>query len=199
MQAVRVFAVGSNTEKVIDPKGQEASFRTVSVLVKPEQARHLIGAMEIGKVTLTLRHPNEPIDEKSGDAVTPLPDILKANSLDNTEEIQPQKVASAPAGPSLLDTFGKAFATLAEKHKNAKPEEAHVDDSHTMHIYTNSEVKQYQWQDREGMPQESTLFSAGVAGPSSSPAPAPAAGAGNMHRPGYLLERRPVWMTETSR
>ena len=35
------------------------------MLVTPEQARHLIGAMDIGKVKLTLRHPNEPIDAKS--------------------------------------------------------------------------------------------------------------------------------------
>jgi pilus assembly protein CpaB len=202
MQAVRIFAVGSNTEKVIDPKGGEASFRTVSVLVTPEQARHLIGAMDIGKVKLTLRHPNEPIDTKS-DPVTPLPDILKANSFDSQEQIQPQQTASnavpAAGEPSLLSTFGTAFERLAKTAQNIKPEQVAADSGHKMHIYTNSDVKEYLWQDRNGMPQESTVFSAGVSGPSSAPAPAPAAGAGATNRPGYLLERRPVWMTETPR
>jgi len=198
MQAVRVFAVGSNIEKASDPKGGEIAFRTVSLIVTPEQMRELIGAAAIGKITLGLRHPNEPIDEKG--SVTPLADILKANSLDSTEEIQPQNVvpnaAPAAAGPSIVDTIGKAFEAL----KNApKPEHTSADTGHKMHIYTNSEVKEYSWQDRNGLPQESTVFSAGVSGSSSTPAPAPAAGAGVNNRPSYLLERRPVWMTKTPR
>jgi pilus assembly protein CpaB len=201
MQAVRVFSVGVNTEKAVDTKGQVEAFRTVSVLVTPEQARHLIGAMEIGKVTLSLRHPNEPIDIKSGD-VTPLPDILKANSLDNTEDIQPQKVAMSPAaaqGPSLLEQLSGVIGAVGRKVGQA-PAATEPETGYKMHIYTNSEVKEYQWQDRNGMPQESTIFSTGTAGPSSAPAPAAAVGAGaNNNRPGYLLERRPVWMTETPR
>jgi len=204
MKAVRVFAVGSNTEKVIDPKGQEAAFRTVSLLVTPEQMRDLTGAIQIGRVTLALRHPNETGDDK-GDGVTPLADILKGTS-DDTEEEQSSSTAvaqvpAAPAGPGFLDMLSKGMEAVAKASKNAGENvpAVEVDPGYTMHIYTNSEVKQYQWQNREGMPQESTVFSAGVAGPSSSPAPAPAAGAGNTHRPSYLLERRPVWMTEQAR
>jgi hypothetical protein len=199
MQAVRVFEVGANTEKIVDPKGGESAFRTVSVLVTPEQVRHLVGALEIGKVTLSLRHPNEPVEEGK-DSVTPLPDILKANSLDSNEEIQPQIASPTPApaaGPSLVDQIGNAFKNF--KAPETKP--AATDDvGYTMHIYTNADVKQYQWQDRNGMPQESTVFSAGTSGGGSpAPSPAPAAGAGASNRPGYLLERRPVWMTETPR
>ncbi|QDU25952.1 hypothetical protein ETAA8_10240 [Anatilimnocola aggregata] len=199
MRAVRVFAVGSNTEKVIDPKGQEATFRTVSLLVKPEQMRDLTGAIQIGRVTLALRHPNETGDEKE-DGVTPLADILKGNSLDSEEEETPE-VAEAPAapanGPGLLDMLSKGMQAVAKASQNIEPTVApEPDTGYTMHIYTNSEVKQYQWQNRTSMPQESTVFSAGPSGSSSPPASVPAAGAGNIHRPGYLLERRPVWMTE---
>jgi pilus assembly protein CpaB len=206
MQAVRVFAVGAKIDKDNDAKTADAQFRTISLLVTPEQMRHLTGAIQIGKIGLALRNPNEPLDEK-GDAVTPLPDILKGNALDSGEQEPAPQVATqspaptAPANPTggLLEMFAGGMKMIGSKMQEGTPVEAKPATGYTMHIYTNSEVKQYDWQNREGMPQESTVFSAGAAGPSSSPPPAPAAGAGVNHRPGYLLERRPSWMTEHAR
>ncbi|WP_254510788.1 Flp pilus assembly protein CpaB [Anatilimnocola floriformis] len=202
MQAVRVFSVGAKIDKEVDPKAAESQFRTISLLVTPEQVRHLAGAVQIGKLSFTLRNPNEPIDEDAP-GVTSLPDILKGNAIASGEEQpaptapQPAPAPAAPAGSSLTDIFGKVIDGL----KTMKPPavEAQPNSGYKMHIYTNSEVKQYEWQDRNGMPQESTLFSTGSAGPSSSPAAAPAAGAGVNHRPGYLQERRAGWMTENAR
>lgn len=207
MQAVRIFAVGAKVEKDVDPKGAEAQFRTVSLLVTPEQMRHLTGAAQIGKIGLALRNPNEPIDESGGSGVTPLSEILRGNTLDSGETEVTAPVATAPvapapapaaSGPSFLEMLGSAIKTAAN---NTKQPEAEPQSGYTMHIYTNSEVKQYQWQNREGMPQESTVFqAAGGSGGSAPPAAAPAAaGTGPNHRPGYLLERRPGWMTETPR
>lgn len=205
MQAVRIFAVGAKVEKDVDPKGAEAQFRTVSLLVTPEQMRHLTGAAQIGKIGLALRNPNEPIDE-TGSAVTPLSEILRGNTLDSGETEVTAPVATAPvtptpapaaSGPSFLEMLGQAMQTAAN---NTKPE-AEPQSGYTMHIYTANEVKQFQWQSRDGMPQESTVFqAAGGSGGSAPPAVAPAAtGTGPNHRPGYLLERRPSWMTETPR
>jgi pilus assembly protein CpaB len=207
MQAVRVFSVGAKISKDVDPKAAESQFRTISLLVTPEQVRHLAGAVQIGKLSFTLRNPNEPIDDTDGSGVTPLPEILKGNAVSSGDlDPGPQPVAmqapapvapAAPPGNSLVDMFnaaGKVFANMKPPEVAAEPGAGY-----TMHIYTNSDVKQYQWQDRNGMPQESTIFSTGSAGSSSSPAPAPAAGAGVNNRPGYLLERRPSWMTESAR
>ncbi len=208
MQAVRVFAVGAKIDKDNDAKTADAQFRTISLLVTPEQMRHLTGAIQIGKIGLALRNPNEPIDEKDA-SVTPLPEILKGGALDNGEDVGPQQVATqapaaapaAAANPTggLLEMFANAANVIGSKMQEGTPVEPKADNGYTMHIYTNSEVKKFQWDDRNGMPQESTVFSAGSAGPSSSPPPAPAAGAGVNHRPGYLLERRPSWMTESAR
>jgi pilus assembly protein CpaB len=213
MQAVRIFAVGSKVEKDIDPKGTEAQFRTVSLLVTPEQMRHLTGAAQIGKIGLALRNPNEPIDE-SGKGVTPLSEILRGRPLDSGETTSTAHLASIPAdqppaenhnsGPSLLQMLGEAMKTAATNIKNQPEAEAQT--GYTMHIYTNNEVKQYQWHSRDGMPQESTVFTAAGSSGGSAPASAPAAVTGPNHRPswapggpGYLLERRPSWMTETAR
>jgi pilus assembly protein CpaB len=200
MQAVRVFSVGAKIEKDIDPKGQESQFRTISLLVTPEQVRDLAGAVQIGKLSFTLRNSNEPINDETG--VTKLNDILKGTTTDSgATEVATTPSAPAPApaptGPSLLEQFASAL-------KNAKPPqqaETEPQTGYTMHIYTPNEVKQFQWQSREGTPQESTVFSAaGSSGSSAPPSAAPAAaGTGPSHRPGYLLERRPFWMTETPR
>lgn len=207
MQAVRVFSVGAKIDKEVDPKAGESQFRTISLLVTPEQVRHLAGAVQIGKLSFTLRNPNEPIADESG--VTPLPDILKGSAVASGEEqtsplaTQQTSVPASPVAPTTAPGGGllEMFASAAKGIAKMKPPEAEAQAStgYTMHIYTNSEVKQYQWQDREGMPQESTIFSAGTSGPSSAPAPAPAAGAGLNQRPSYLLERRQSWMTETPR
>jgi pilus assembly protein CpaB len=208
MQAVRVFAVGAKIEKDIDPKNADAQFRTISLLVTPEQMRHLTGAVQIGKIGLALRNPNEPVDDKEGGGVTPLPEILKGGALYNGEDPGPQVAVQtsvpAPAAPvnpagGLLEMFAGGLKMMGSKMEQGLPVEAKPDTGHEMLIYTNSEVKKFQWDDRNGLPQESTVFSAGTAGPSSSPPPAPAAGAGVNHRPGSLLERRPSWMTEHAR
>ncbi len=193
MQAVRVFSVGSKVEKDIDPKGQESQFRTISLLVTPEQVRDLAGAVQIGKLSFTLRNQNEPINDETG--VTKLNDILKGTTVDSgeaevasTPHVTPAPAPAAPAGPSLLDMFKDAMKAAG----NAKPPaEAEPQTGYTMHIYTPNEVKQFQWQTREGTPQESTVFSAaGSSGGSAPPAVAPAARRRAPGRPGAASRRR---------
>lgn len=200
MKGARVFAVGLNTEKVVDPKGQEGTFRTVSLLLKPEQVRQITMASQVGRISLALRHPNESIDDND-DGITPMEDILSGKVHDSGEEEPKTEVAAAPAaptGPSFLEMIGEGMKAVASK-AGQQPQPAEPNTGYTMHIYSNTDVKQYQWQDRAGMPQESTIFSGGEPAPRTTPTPAPAAGQGNNHRPGYLLERRPVWMTEQAR
>ena len=71
LKNVRVFAVNTNTERATDAKGETANFRTVSLLVKPDHARELVVAAQMGKIMLTLRRPDEK-DELRGEEVTPL-------------------------------------------------------------------------------------------------------------------------------
>ncbi len=66
LKNVRVFAVNSNTERASDAKGEATSFKTVSLLVKPEHAQELAVAGQMGKIMLTLRRPDEK-DEEMGE------------------------------------------------------------------------------------------------------------------------------------
>src|SRR5262245_35660298 len=85
LKNVRVFAVNTNTERATDAKGETLNFKTVSLLVKPEHARELVVAAQMGKIMLTLRRPDET-DEAAGEEVTPLEEILTGKS----------SIASAP-------------------------------------------------------------------------------------------------------
>src|SRR5262245_5395904 len=103
LKNVRVFAINTNTERVTDGKGETASFKTVSLLVKPDHARELVVAAQMGKIMLTLRRPDEK-DEAQGEEVTPIAEILSGRS----------KIASDPASgstsPSFLDTVKGAVS-----------------------------------------------------------------------------------------
>src|SRR4051812_786431 len=59
LKNVRVFAINTNTERATDSKAEAANFKTVSLLVKPDHARELIVASQVGKINLTLRRPDE--------------------------------------------------------------------------------------------------------------------------------------------
>lgn len=66
MQNLHVLATGIQT--VVDKTGQGGvkTYRTITVQVKPEDAKRIVLARDIGKITATLRHPQDqdPIANK---------------------------------------------------------------------------------------------------------------------------------------
>src|SRR6478672_1086698 len=101
---VRVFAINTNTERASDAKGETSSFKTVSLLVKPDHARELVVAAQMGKIMLTLRRPDEK-DAEAGEEVTPLAEILSGKSKQASET-----AGSSNPTPSFLDTVKGAVA-----------------------------------------------------------------------------------------
>src|SRR5262245_15186996 len=145
LKNVRVFAINTNTERVTDAKGETSSFKTVSLLVKPEHARELIVAAQMGKINLTLRRPDEK-DEASGEEVTPLSDILSGRS----------KIASdSPAGssspvPSFLQVVKDSVGGFPRSSSAGEP-------VWRMVVMGPGDRKQYDWSDLNQLPTESTV------------------------------------------
>src|SRR6185503_117488 len=81
-------------------KGESSSFKTVSLLVKPDHARELVVAAQMGKIMLTLRRPDEK-DSEAGEEVTPLAEILSGKSKQASESV----AGSSNPTPSFLDTI----------------------------------------------------------------------------------------------
>ncbi|HEX5104409.1 MAG TPA: Flp pilus assembly protein CpaB, partial [Pirellulaceae bacterium] len=132
LKNVRVFAVNTNTERNNEASGKNetANFRTVSLLVTPDQSRDLAVAAQIGKILLTLRRADEQ-DDKSGEEATNINLLLGGHP----------KIASDPLKQgSTIPQFS------TPKHGSssapANPPEFF------MELWTPTSMEQFNWYDR---------------------------------------------------
>jgi len=163
LKNVRVFAINTNTERAADAKGEAMNFRTVSLLVKPDHARELVVAAQMGKIMLTLRRPDES-DELAGEEVTPLAEILSGRA----------QTASDPPTPG----GGNSFMQVVKDAVGAPPPAAAalpaaVEPAWRMDIMGPAERKRYEWTDLKQLPTETTVGQA--AAPQSAAASSAAA------------------------
>jgi pilus assembly protein CpaB len=160
LRNVRVFAVNTNTERASDAKGEVTNFKTVSLLVKPEHARELAVAAQVGKIMLTLRRPDDP-DKDLGEEASSLADILSGNSKVATDA--PTPPANPGTGPGFSNFLGNltAPAQPAVTGPN-KP-------LWSLELISPNERKIYEWNDLKGLPTETVLTAAVPGGPAVTP------------------------------
>ncbi|MCM5572018.1 Flp pilus assembly protein CpaB [Burkholderiaceae bacterium FT117] len=93
MQDLRVLATGSQVAPSGDPSGIGRPFTSITVEVEPDQAQRLIVAQRSGRLTATLRNPEDraPVAAQALD-VSALLGIRRG----------PAAVARKPAGPELI-------------------------------------------------------------------------------------------------
>lgn len=79
LRDIRVFAVNSETSRAQE-LGEEGRIdaKTVSLLVKPKQVQLLVLAEQLGKLELSLRHPDETLEDL--DETTTVDDLLGETS-----------------------------------------------------------------------------------------------------------------------
>jgi pilus assembly protein CpaB len=164
LKNVRVFAINTNTERATDEKGSAANFRTVSLLVKPEHARELVVAAQMGKIILTLRRPDQT-DEESEEEMTPLSEILSGRS-----KLASEPTNSAPnSGPGFLGMLkGIVPSGQSQGTGAAQPYK-------TMLLMTPNERKQYEWYDPNNPHELPVEVPLGGSAPTLAPQPAPPA------------------------
>jgi pilus assembly protein CpaB len=168
LKNVRVFAVNATTERASDAKGETTSFKTVSLLVKPDHARELAVAAQVGKIMLTLRRPDES-DEAAGEEATPLSEILSGRS----------KVASDAPGNASTPTQTSGFTQLLEQ-ATAQPQPPATTvaaaPAWTLEIISPNERKRYEWSDLKSLPTETIVGAAGTGGTAATPVSTPTSG-----------------------
>lgn len=165
LKNVRVFAVNTNTERASDAKGETASFKTVSLLVKPEHSRDLAVAAQMGKIMLTLRRPDEE-DEATGEEMTPLAEILSGKAKVATE--------ATPNASAPVSTPG--FTQLLEQ-ATAQPQPGPAaavasKPAFEMEVITPNERKLFQWSDLKQLPTETVIGTSQPTGTQSAGTPA---------------------------
>jgi pilus assembly protein CpaB len=155
LRNVRVFATNANTERAVDSKGSESNFRTVSLLVQEKHAGELVMAAQMGKISLTLRRPEEK-DEQAGEEVTPMAEILAGQS-----KIDAPAVAAAPPANdfhNLLNSTAQNPAAAASEWR--------------LDIRTPNGVEQWDWPTKDGLPVRGAMLSAGDSAGGAAPPPA---------------------------
>jgi hypothetical protein len=122
--------------------------------VKPDHARELVVAAQVGKILLTLRRPDEKDEEFGGEEVTPIGDILRGRS----------KIASDPlnnSNPAPLIGYLKSPGSSQDARES----------KWTMQVMGPNGVNQFDWIDLARLPVQSN---GAAAPPQSTAAPAPA-------------------------
>ena len=159
LKNVRVFAVNTNTDRnqgETGGKGENAMFRTVNLLLKPEHARELAVAARVGKIVLTLRSPDE-VDTAEGEVEgLRLRDILSGRSSVATDP--PVANPDGSENPLSLN-HQPASGTVAWRMVVSGPEGA----------------EEYQWADVKQLPTKAGSGSPGQDSftPTYVPTPSP--------------------------
>lgn len=175
LKNVRVFAVNTNTERTTDGKGETTNFRTISLLVKPEHARELAVAAQMGKILLTLRRPDEQ-DEEVGEDVTPISEILSGRSKQGSEPATADSgsgsgflgfVKSLTPPASVPAAAGAPAETPAASAAPAAPR-------WVMEILGPTDRKRYEWLDEKSLPVEAPLAAPAANAAPHAGAPGPA-------------------------
>jgi pilus assembly protein CpaB len=170
LKSVRVFAINTNTERGTDAKAEPANFKTVSLLVKPEMARELIIASQVGKINLTLRRPDETDELGDGEQITPLSEILAGHS----------RVASDASGSSAGPAQGNNFLGFVKDQVGTQPSNVvpppnaapAAETVWSMVVLGPADRKRYDWSDLKQLPVETVVSTTG-GGSSPPPLPAP--------------------------
>lgn len=70
LKDVNVFSVDGATERSVDEDGRARALSTVSLLLKPRQAESAMLASELGRLFLTLRRPDDDVEDSDEDGET---------------------------------------------------------------------------------------------------------------------------------
>jgi len=118
LKAVRVFAINSEIVRSLDPDKSPEEARTVSLLLKPEQAEKLMMATELGKIKLAMRSPEDAqLVETSGCTVG---DVLgRADVADEVEPTGQLALCSTPQ-PTNVNEGPAYWAMVVSSPGNAQ-------------------------------------------------------------------------------
>jgi pilus assembly protein CpaB len=146
LRDVNVFAVDAQTERKMDANGQQRKVRTVSLLVRPEQAETVMLASELGQLYLTLRRPDDNLQEKT-DGVT-----VKSLLADDAESVDDRStpLAETPGGSGFVQWLTNTASAAGQSGMPPAPPEP----AWTMRVMTLDGSREFQWHDPAGLPQE---------------------------------------------
>jgi pilus assembly protein CpaB len=160
LRDVNVFSVDGETQRSVDADGEARNLRTVSLLVKPDQAESVQLASELGQLSLSLRRPDDNTETIS--------DGVSIHSLLGTS---PESANAAPAVPAASTNLAD-WLTVQSAAPAAEPVEpaAEAEPAWKMIFMTPTGLKEFRWHDVNQMPEEVLIGRQAEAAASPSPA-----------------------------
>jgi pilus assembly protein CpaB len=174
---VRVYAVDTKTNSTEEEQGS-ASTRTVSLLVKPDQAAKLTYASQIGQIQLVMRGTNDTAEGADTEPVSWDVLVNKSDSPGDRKAADKKPAdATTPtpaADTSFADKLREEMAALQAQlnSKNATPAATPARNQFVMLEVRGDEVMQYTFNDTTKPPVNWAPY--GNAGDGKAPAGAPA-------------------------
>lgn len=166
LRDVNVFAVDTETERRLDASGQTRIVRTVSLLVKPQQAEAVMLASELGQMYLTLRRPDDDHELPASDGVT-LQSLLGTDA----ESARETKSQPAAAGGGFAQWLSNAAASAAQGVQLQVPSPvAAAEPAWTMRVLTPDGWREYRWRDPKELPEEVSPTNSNGVGSAEIPA-----------------------------
>ncbi len=146
LQKVVVFTVNNTSSREVtnsEEKAGERSLKTVSLLLKPNQAERAMLAAEMGKIRLSIRRPtDELMDEDELDAR--LPPIFRDgdHTSPDDKKRKPDPIVSVPQPTGPVVAMVSQSPTPVSVWK--------------MQIHGPSDVRQFEWDKEDSLPYETS-------------------------------------------
>ena len=146
---VNIFSVDGATERSTDADGQQVNVRSVSLLVKPDQAEAVMLASELGRLSLSLRRPDDTSDEaSSGETIQSLLGAGPGNPNDRRP--------NSESGGFVDWLSTQSAEPTAPQQPTIQAVPAGLEPEWTMQILTPSGHREFRWDDAEQLPVEVT-------------------------------------------
>jgi pilus assembly protein CpaB len=154
LRDVNIFAVDSETERNVDADGSSSVLRTVSLLVKPDQAETITLASGLGSLFLTLRRPDDDQqDDSEGITVHKLlgsePESARSVAEAATTVVPTQ---AGPEQPGFVQWLAQTAAAVAPQVADIPVQQAAP--AWTMKILTPDGCREFRWRDVNELPDE---------------------------------------------
>ena len=148
LRDVNVFSVDGDTERSVDEDGQARNVRTISLLVKPDQAETVMLASELGRLFLTLRRPDDAT-ESAGEGAT----VNGLLGSDGESANEKKNQSTAAQNSEFLNWLNQKSAPSETPSISTA---AAVEPVWKMKIMSPNGLREYHWQDAGDMPREVT-------------------------------------------
>jgi len=160
LRDVNVFSVDGATERSVDETGNARNVNTVLLLLRPKQAEAVTLASELGRLFLTLRRPDDDVEDLSdGETVQ----SLLGSSGENANENNPDN------GGGFTDWLHRAVTKVEPVPTQAlAPQPAPEAPKWKMVILGSNGSQEYHWMDENELPIEGAFGTPNSLAPAGS-------------------------------